>query len=220
MTSVAELKRRAVTDAQKEFRRKEILDGARSYFEDVGYEGFAMNQLASRLGIVKGTLYLYFPTREAIILALYGSALEAWCETLKQRLATPLAGNDFITFFYRSALADPVLVPILTRLEHVIEHHVSVELLVASKRHFIACLEGVTDKAEGALGLGRDAARQFILSLGVLLSGATQADQGPALAREDLPEDVREFLDGLSSEKIFTQNARHILAGMRREART
>ena len=63
MTSVAELKRRAITDAQKEFRRQEILDGARSYFEDVGYEGFAMSQLASRLGIVKGTLYLYFPTR-------------------------------------------------------------------------------------------------------------------------------------------------------------
>ena len=108
--------------------------------------------------------------------------------------------------------------PILTRLEHVIEHNVSVELLVASKRHFIACLEGVTDKAEGALGLGRDAARHFILSLGVLLSGAT-TDQGPAQP-EDLPEDVREFLDGLSSERIFTQNARHILAGMRREART
>lgn len=220
MTSVAELKRRAVTDAQKEFRRQEILDGARSYFEDVGYEGFAMSQLASRLGIVKGTLYLYFPTKEAIILALYGRAVEDWSEVIKARLAAPLAGSDFITFFYQSALADPILVPILTRLEHVIEHNVSVDLLVDSKRHFMACLEGVIEKAESALGLTRDKTREFILSLGVLLSGATRADQGPALAREDLPEDVREFLDGLSSEKIFTQNARHILAGMRREART
>ena len=52
---MAELKRRAVTDAQKQFRRQEILDGARAYFEASSYEGFTMTQLAGRLGIVKGT---------------------------------------------------------------------------------------------------------------------------------------------------------------------
>ena len=75
---MAEIKRRAVTDAQKQFRRQEILDRARAHFAEVGYENFSMNQLAKRLGIVKGTLYLSFPTKESIILALYGRALEAW----------------------------------------------------------------------------------------------------------------------------------------------
>ncbi len=215
---MAELKRRAVTDAQKQFRRQEILDGARTYFEDVGYEGFAMTRLASRLGIVKGTLYLYFPTKEAIILALYGRAVEQWSEVMKARLATPIAGDDFITLFYRSALADPILVPVLTRLEHVIEHNVAVDLLVESKRHFMACLAGVTHRAVSALGLPPAQAEEFILSLGVLLSGAAQADQGPSLANEALPDDVRAFFARLSSEQMFVKNARHILAGMRREA--
>ena len=38
MTSVAELKRRAVTDAQKEFRRQEILDGG-----DINQGNFAQS---------------------------------------------------------------------------------------------------------------------------------------------------------------------------------
>ncbi|MDA8661195.1 TetR/AcrR family transcriptional regulator, partial [Luminiphilus sp.] len=161
---MAELKRRAVTDAQKQFRRQEILDGARAYFEAAGYEGFTMTQLAARLGIVKGTLYLYFPTKEAIILALYARALEDWCEVMKVKLASPIAGDDFIQLFYDTAIADPILIPIL---------------LVEAKRHFQACFAGIADKTQSALGLAPEQARELILTLGVLLSGASQSDQGP-----------------------------------------
>ena len=212
---MAELKRRAVTDAQKQFRRQEILDGARAYFEASGYEGFTMTQLAGRLGIVKGTLYLYFPTKEAIILALYARALEDWCEAVKVKLATPIAGDDFVQLFYDTATADPILIPILTRLEHVIEHNISVELLVEAKRHFQACFEGIADKTQSALGLAPEQARELILTLGVLLSGASQSDQGPSLEGEVLPQDVLDFIDSLSSQRIFVTNGRRILAGIR-----
>ena len=212
---MAELKRRAVTDAQKQFRRQEILDGARAYFEASGYEGFTMTQLASRLGIVKGTLYLYFTTKEAIILALYARALEDWCEAVKVKLAAPIADDDFIQLFYDTATADPILIPILTRLEHVIEHNISVELLVEAKRHFQACFEGIADKTQSALGLAPEQARELILTLGVLLSGASQSDQGPSLEGEELPQDVLDFIDSLSSQRIFVTNGRRILAGIR-----
>ena len=212
---MAELKRRAVTDAQKLFRRQEILDGARAYFEASGYEGFTMTQLAGRLGIVKGTLYLYFPTKEAIILALYARALEDWCEAVKVKLATPIAGDDFVQLFYDTATADPILIPILTRLEHVIEHNISVELLVEAKRHFQTCFESIADKTQSALGLAPEQARELILTLGVLLSGASQSDQGPSLEGEVLPQDVLDFIDSLSSERIFVTNGRRILAGIR-----
>ena len=212
---MAELKRRAVTDAQKQFRRQEILDGARAYFEASGYEGFTMTQLAGRLGIVKGTLYLYFPTKEAIILALYARALEDWCEAVKVKLATPIAGDDFVQLFYDTATADPILIPILTRLEHVIEHNISVELLVEAKRHFQTCFESIADKTQSALGLAPEQARELILTLGVLLSVASQSDQGPSLEGEVLPQDVLDFIDTLSSERIFVTNGRRILAGIR-----
>ena len=210
-------KRRAVTDAQKQFRRKEILSGARRYFETVGYESFSMAQLASQLGIVKGTLYLYFPTKEAIILALFGRALEDWSEAMKARLAKPITDQQFLKAFYDTAMADPILVPLLIRLQHVIEHNVSIPLLIDSKRHFKACLGAIADRAGPALSFAEPQANELIWSLGVLLSGAAQSDQGPSVSQEDLPEDVAALMTQLSSQRLFLTNGRYILEGIRRD---
>jgi len=210
-------KRRAVTDAQKQFRRKEILSGARRYFETVGYESFSMAQLASQLGIVKGTLYLYFPTKEAIILALFGRALEDWSEAMKARLAKPITDQQFLKAFYDTAMADPILVPLLIRLQHVIEHNVSIPLLIDSKRHFKACLGGIAERAGQALNFAEPQANELVWSLGVLLSGAAQSDQGPSVSQEDLPEDVAALMAQLSSQRLFLTNGRYILEGIRRD---
>ncbi|MGB0380696.1 MAG: TetR/AcrR family transcriptional regulator [Luminiphilus sp.] len=209
-------KRRAVTDAQKQFRREEILSGARTYFETVGYESFSMAQLAARLGIVKGTLYLYFPTKEAIILALFGRALEAWSEVVKARLTKPITDDQFLQAFHDTAMKDPILVPLLIRLQHVIEHNVSIPLLIDSKRHFQNCLGTIAERAVSALNLVESQANELIWSLGVLLSGAAQSDQGPALSEEDLPEDVANLMTSLSSERLFLTNGKYILEGIRR----
>jgi len=209
-------KRRAVTDAQKQFRREEILSGARTYFETVGYESFSMAQLAARLDIVKGTLYLYFPTKEAIILALFGRALEAWSEVMKARLAKPITDQQFLKAFHDTAMNDPVLVPLLIRLQHVIEHNVSIPLLIDSKRHFQSCLGAIAERAVSALNLVESQANELIWSLGVLLSGAAQSDQGPSLSEEDLPEDVVTLMTRLSSERLFLTNGKYILEGIRR----
>lgn len=208
-------KRRAVTDAQKQFRREEILSGARTYFETVGYESFSMAQLAARLGIVKGTLYLYFPTKEAIILALFGRALEAWSEVMKARLAKPITDQQFLKAFHDTAMNDQVLVPLLIRLQHVIEHNVSIPLLIDSKRHFQSCLGAIAEHAVSALNLVESQANELIWSLGVLLSGAAQSDQGPSLSEEDLPEDVVTLMTRLSSERLFLTNGKYILEGIR-----
>jgi hypothetical protein len=97
----------------------------------------------------------------------------------------------------------------------VIEHNISVELLVEAKRHFQTCFESIADKTQSALGLAPEQARELILTLGVLLSGASQSDQGPSLEGEVLPQDVLDFIDTLSSERIFVTNGRRILAGIR-----
>jgi len=59
-------RKRARTQDQKHFRRQQILDAAEQHFAEVGYEGFSMANLAKLAGVVKGTLYLYFKTREEV----------------------------------------------------------------------------------------------------------------------------------------------------------
>ena len=64
-------RKRARTDEQKSLRRQSILDAAESLFREGGFEAFSMAKLAKLTGVVKGTLYLYFETREEVFLVLY-----------------------------------------------------------------------------------------------------------------------------------------------------
>ena len=59
----------------------------------------------------------------------------------------------------------------------------SIPLLIDSKRHFQNCLGAIAESAVSALNLVESQANELIWSLGVLLSGAAQSDQGPSLER-------------------------------------
>jgi len=51
-------------------RREEILRAARTVLLTEGYAGARMAEIALRAGVAPGTLYLYFPAKEAIVAAL------------------------------------------------------------------------------------------------------------------------------------------------------
>jgi len=52
-------------------RREAILTAALSCFVECGYHGTAVPQVAKRAGIATGTIYHYFPGKEALVNALY-----------------------------------------------------------------------------------------------------------------------------------------------------
>src|ERR1700761_435768 len=59
------------TDAgQESAKRRQILDGARRVFLADGFDGASMNDIAKVAGVSKGTLYVYFPSKEALFAAL------------------------------------------------------------------------------------------------------------------------------------------------------
>jgi AcrR family transcriptional regulator len=51
-------------------RVRALLEGAEAVFADVGYEGATMKQIAHRAGAPIGSLYQFFPSKEAIGIAL------------------------------------------------------------------------------------------------------------------------------------------------------
>lgn len=56
-----------------EARRQAIIAAAAQLFQEAGYEGASMNELAKRLGGSKATLYGYFPSKEE----LFGAVVRA-----------------------------------------------------------------------------------------------------------------------------------------------
>ena len=62
------LKRRVVKPSEQ--RRAEILEAALSLFSSKGFHETTMEEVAHAAGVAKGTIYLYFPSKEYVLLSL------------------------------------------------------------------------------------------------------------------------------------------------------
>ncbi|CAN91878.1 MULTISPECIES: TetR/AcrR family transcriptional regulator [Sorangium] len=70
--------RRARKEEQKEERRRFIIDAAWQLFQETPYPEVTMAQVAERTRLAKGTLYLYFTTKEELFLAVVDQELAKW----------------------------------------------------------------------------------------------------------------------------------------------
>ena len=208
-------KKRARSLEDKSFRRQQILDAAAALFQEVGYEGFSVALLASKAGVVKGTLYLYFKTREEVFLALYDQSLNRMSEAFIAQLTPGMSDRAFCELLYDVAFDDSLYVPLQARLEKVIEHNVSIDSLIASKRHFLKQVDRIAAATATAIDLDHAQSTEFIKTLGVLIVGVAGADLAPSLEGEDVPADIQALLDSFASKPIFVTNAHRILHGIR-----
>ena len=208
-------KKRARSLEDKSFRRQQILDAAAALFQEVGYEGFSVALLASKAGVVKGTLYLYFKTREEVFLALYDQSLNRMSEAFIAQLMPGISDRAFCELLYEVAFSDSLYVPLQARLEKVIEHNVSIDSLIASKRHFLKQVDRIAATTAATIGLDHAQATEFIKTLGVLIVGVAGADLAPSLEGEDVPDDIQALLDSFASKPLFVTNAHRILHGIR-----
>ncbi len=51
-------------------KRRQVIDGARKVFLEDGFDGASMNDIARVAGVSKGTLYVYFASKEELFAAL------------------------------------------------------------------------------------------------------------------------------------------------------
>jgi AcrR family transcriptional regulator len=79
---------------RKEARPSELLEAALSLFVERGFAGTRSEEVAQRAGVSKGTLYLYFPSKEDLFKAVIRTHLTvpiAECTALAERYEGPTA---------------------------------------------------------------------------------------------------------------------------------
>ena len=82
------IKTRARSDSAKEERRSQLLTVARELYLEHGM-AFSMLEVAQAAGLAKGTSYLYFASKEELLLELLRQELEAWFSELQTILEQP-----------------------------------------------------------------------------------------------------------------------------------
>ena len=83
-----------ITEAQRETRRQQILDAALTCFSRDGFHNTTTADIVRASGVSQGTLYLYFATKDDIIVALADDRHqnEAFLSSLAQREQDPVRG--------------------------------------------------------------------------------------------------------------------------------
>ncbi|MCW7491110.1 TetR family transcriptional regulator [Leptospira sp. 2 VSF17] len=71
-------KKRAVLEKDKLSKRTSILQSAAFLLQKKDWAELSMDEVAKRAKIAKGTLYLYFPTKEDLCLRVHNADYEAW----------------------------------------------------------------------------------------------------------------------------------------------
>jgi len=97
----------------KEKQRKErealILTTAEEVFFEKGYHETSMEEIATRVGIAKGTVYLHFPGKEDLVIAIFERDMRSLLQEIdaiinSDKYATPRTKLEAVLYFMHTGL--------------------------------------------------------------------------------------------------------------------
>ncbi|MDQ2709906.1 MAG: TetR/AcrR family transcriptional regulator [Actinomycetota bacterium] len=119
MTSAARPLRRAPKQARAQLRVNRILDAAEELFVEVGYDAATTNRIAFRAGASIGSLYEFFPNKQALAQALADRYVDQLGAVIEERMVNdPERTGEQLVDSIVNALNDfwqrhPAVVPLL-----------------------------------------------------------------------------------------------------------
>ncbi|MCB9760768.1 MAG: TetR/AcrR family transcriptional regulator [Alphaproteobacteria bacterium] len=167
----------------KDLRRQELALAALAVFAERGFARTSMSQVAEAAGVAKGTLYLYFSSKEELVVA----AASAWVAQVEAAAPPPI---------------DPASAP-LPRLRALLQASTRAFLEDPSVvKLFLAVLRGAIEPGDPLARLDvvqRVSAPIRSAIVGILRDGAARGLLRPEVAQdaERLAVNVVAFVDGL-----------------------
>jgi AcrR family transcriptional regulator len=195
---------RARSPDAKRARRHFILTTAEQILRDNGFDAFTMNSLATTTGLAKGTLYLYFSSREELVLALYIHLNDDWVDRFLQAEKANLL-PDYAALcarFYQSFAADELLVDLAGRAAFGLESYVATPTKVRAKQAYARVARRISGMFYQNFDCDPAQAQRLAWAFLAALSGA----QHRAIEMQDnsvLPEDLRKLGQIMSCKDVF-----------------
>jgi AcrR family transcriptional regulator len=201
---------RATREEEKIERRNEILDAAGRLFAERPDGLPSMDQLAEAAGVAKGTLYLYFPSKEEVLVELHERFLGDFFDRLSAALAAkPAFGiEDFLELTRTQVLEQPMRLSLASLVVGLTERSIPPE---SALRFKMALGKRLLEAGEGlgrAFGLEAERCTRLLnVSYGLVLglwqlkgcmgSARYQHLLEPAIARAFVTEYPTETLEAL-----------------------
>jgi AcrR family transcriptional regulator len=167
---------RARTPDQKQQRERALIDAAWTLLSNKAYENITVAQVAEQAGLGKGTVFLYFKTKEELFLSVLRQQLENWFGEIDETLEhapDACTSAQVVGWFTASLQRRPALLQLLTLTHGVIEPNAGQPALQAFRqalllrmRHCGALLERKLPNLPSGEGVGL-LMRMYALVIGV-----------------------------------------------------
>lgn len=185
------IRERARSTEDKELRRRAFVEAARLLFAERGLSGFAMADVAERAGVSRATLYLYWTTREELLLSVLEELLWQWLDELDGRLdetRVPVPPRKLTKLVCDSLASYEPLGRLLAVLQTVLEHNVSRASIVRFKSELAFRMAATGARLERQIPLGEGEGVRVLLHLNALLVGLVQMADSAPLVQEVLSQ--------------------------------
>lgn len=184
------IRTRAISAESKLERRQRLLLEAELLFSSKDFNKVSMDEIAKAAGLAKGTVYLYFDTKEAVFLELVSIKLETWATEMNAALK--VAGGD--PYRLASAVANtleeqPMLVRLLAVLHPILEQNIEEQALRLFKHKMLEIIAEPASILEQKLELMQgEGGRLTLWTYAVIVGIAQMTSLSPTL-RKVLDED-------------------------------
>ena len=125
---------RARSETAKLEREDSILTATEILLRQSGYDSMTMQAVATAAGLAKGTLYLYFTSRESLVLAVYGRLFDRWIDRFAVHQPEFTSFDGFCRDFARHYADDPLFLQLAGFANALLEPQLDREAYIKSKR--------------------------------------------------------------------------------------
>jgi AcrR family transcriptional regulator len=211
---------RARTADQKKQRQQVLLDSAWQLFATEAYDALTVARVASEAGMAKGTVFLYFSTKEALFLVVLQQQLGAWLDMFDTALrasasnAPAVAEADLATFFADSLSRRPALLRLLAMVHNQLEPNAGLDAVIAFKRFLVERVSTSGALLEQHMCWPAGIGARAVLNLYALTVGIQHLTP-TAIGRAAIQADQTLALFDIDFRRALQAAAQTLLAGMR-----
>ena len=178
-------RRRAVAPHEKVERRAAIVDAVHELARRDLSASYSVEQLARKAGVAKGTVYLYFKTREEMLLAVHEKHAHELFDVVERALAAPAASaRKVVRAGLRYLKAHPEFYPLAAGCRGMLDRNVSTEAAFAFKVSLGRRLEPLGARIEQLYpGLRRGEGAVLLMNSYAMIVGLWQLADPPLSLR-------------------------------------
>jgi AcrR family transcriptional regulator len=178
---------RARTPAAREARRSEILRAAAALFDEAPYPEVTIARVAERAGLAKGSVYLYFRSKEELFLELVRDRLTEWLgaidgdlQNLGRNASPEEVGRTMAAQIAVGSGGNGEIVRLLVLLHGTLEPNVSAEKIADFRRGLLAAMTAAGESFEKRLaGLRAGEGFRFLFRFFAAVVGLAQSALPP-----------------------------------------